>query len=148
MKTLTHVASVPEERGALIQDITTLIETRVKAVKGLGGMAIRGGYKVVSSMRGGRMVPSAVNVLLDEFCAAIDPFIEDFRASNSRSFETYLVQREKDVANALLSITDARAKNANPLLKRPYKKLRGFGETQVIAAVPGVARIVERAVLS
>lgn len=144
MKTLAEAASIPEHRTALNHEISALVETRVKAVKGLSGMAIRGGYKVVASMRSGRMIPSAVNVLLDDFCAAIDPFIEHYRASNATSFERFLAGKEREVSNALLSITDARAENANALLKGPYRRLRSFGETQVIAAVPGIAQIVER----
>lgn len=148
METLTEAASIPAQRTALIEEIGALVETRVKAVKGLSGMAIRGGYKVVASMRGGRMIPSAINVLLNDFCAAIDPFIADYRTSDAERFARYLTGRERAVSEALLSITDARAENANALLKRPYKKLRGFGETQVIAAVPGIAQIVERTLFS
>lgn len=144
IETLTEAASLPAQRAALIKEIVALVETRVKAVKGLSGMAIRGGYKVVASMRGGRMIPSAVNVLLNDFCIAIDPFIADYRTSNAESFERYLTGRDRAVSEALLSITDARAEHANALLKRPYKKLRSFGEAQVIAAVPGIAQIVER----
>lgn len=148
METLAEVAQSPEHRTALIREISALVETRVKAVKGLTGIAIRGGYKVVASMRGGRMIPSAVNVLLDEFCAAIDPFIARYRASDAKSFELFLSGKEREVSHALLSITDARAENANVMLRKPYKKLRGFGEAQVTAAVPGIAQIVERVLFS
>lgn len=145
MKTLTEIAQDPEGRSELIEQIHRLIDRRVHAVRGLSGMAIRGGYKVVSGLRGGRMIPSAIHALLQEFCAAIDPFVIDFQGQDkAKTFGAYLTGKESRVSNALLSITDARAERANPLLQRPYKKLRGFGEAQVEAAVPGIAQIVER----
>lgn len=145
MKTLQEVAQQPSARASLVDDIHQLVTQRVEAVRGLSGMAIRGGYKIVSGMRGGRMIPSAVNTLLDEFCAAIDPFVIAYQEqSSTSSFGAFLSGKEHEVSNALLSITDARAERANPLLQKPYKKLRSFGESQVEAAVPGIATIVER----
>lgn len=146
MQNLKDVAEDPTQRQALVEDIHQLIGRRVDAVRGLSGMAIRGGYKVVSKMRGGRMIPSAVNTMLDAFCAALDPFVDAFREDGGDSFARFLKGKESQVSNALLSITDARAERANPLLQRPYKKLRGFGEAQVEAAVPEIADIVQRAV--
>lgn len=146
MQSLKDVAQNPAQRQALVDDIHQLIGRRVQAVRGLSGMAIRGGYKVVSKMRGGRMIPSAVNTLLDSFCAALDPFVDDFREAGDASFKRYLKGKESQVSNALLSITDARAEKANPLLQGPYRKLRSFGETQVETAVPEIADIVQRAV--
>jgi len=145
MKTLTEAAQTEECRTELIERIQRLIDRRVQAVRGLSGMAIRGAYKVVSGLRGGRMIASAINTLLNEFCAALDPLVIEFQEQDqAKSFDAFLRGKESRVSKALLSITDARAERANPLLQGPYKKLRGFGEAQVEAAVPEIAQIVER----
>jgi hypothetical protein len=49
------------------------------------------------------------------------------------------------VAEALLSITDARAQRAkNQAIKGAYEKLRGSAKKHVEAAVPRIGRLVEK----
>lgn len=143
MTTLASIAADPQQRTKLVHDITALIERQVQAVSGLSGMAIRTGYKVVASLKGGRMIPGAVNVLLDDFCAALEPFVAEAQAKDAPLTSAWS-GRERAVSEALLAITDNKAKNASALLQRPYRKLRSFGEAQVTAAVPELARTLER----
>jgi|SRR5690554_5638508 len=143
MTTLASVSADPQQRAQLVQDIAVLIDRQVQAVGGLSGMAIRTGYKVVSSLKSGRMIPAAVNVLLDDFCVALEPFVAEAQASG-KPLSSAWRGRERAVSEALLAITDRKAKNASPMLQKPYKKLRGFGEAQVVAAVPEIATLLER----
>lgn len=144
MTTLAEIAADPTRRSALIQDIAQLIDAQVAGVKGISGMAIRTGYKVVASLKGGRMIPSAIQFLLNDFCAALDPFVAKASVGSSPDLVAAWRGQEREVSQALLAITDAKAKNASPLLQGPYKKLRGFGEAQVAAAVPDIARVLQR----
>lgn len=138
MHRLNHVITHAQTRAELIQAITALIDRRVSATTGISGMAIRGAYKVVSRMRGGRMVPGAVDYMLDDFVAAIVPLLP----GEGASLEAHWRGREREVAAALLSITDRRADKATAVLQKPYRKLRGFGEEQLVLATPELATLL------
>lgn len=144
MGILTEIATDKDGRKRLIADIVALIETEVKQGSGLSGLAIKTGYRVVASLRDGAMIPSAVNLLLNEFCEALDPLVARYQTqSTGETFSRFLEKNEKEATRALLSITDARAENASALLSGSYKKLRNVGERQVAKALPGVGQIVE-----
>ncbi len=146
MKSLVAIIEDPARRGQLVHDVAHLIDARVSAVKGLSGVAIKGGYKIVSSMKQGRMIPGAVNYLLHDFCQALDPYVAKWQASNVDSFEAFICGQEREVTNALLSITDEKARHASPIVAKPYQKLRKFGESQVQDAVPGIAKVITKTI--
>jgi hypothetical protein len=70
--------------------------------------------------------------------------LEQARASGRpapEAFELQLRQNDERAAEALLSVTDRRARGAkNRTLKKTYDKLRGSAHQHVAAAVPGLAR--------
>jgi hypothetical protein len=133
------------DRDIVIDDTVSLIDNEVKSKSGLSGMALKGGYKVVKRLKGGRMIEEAVDGLLDEFTEALDPLYEDFLEQDSpRTFEKYLSRHKADATDALLGITDSRAKRAdNKVLKKTYNKLRGQAEKHVKQALPGVGRLID-----
>lgn len=138
MHRLNHVITNAQTRAELVREISALIDRRVSATTGISGLAIRGAYKVVSRLRGGRMVPGAVHYMLDDFVEAIVPLLPD----DGTSLETHWARREREVAAALLSITDRRAEQASGVLQKPYRKLRGFGEEQLVLATPELATML------
>ena len=138
MHRLKQAATNAQTRDQLVREITKLIDRRVSATAGISGLAIRGGYKVVSRMRGGRMVPGAVNYMLDDFVAVTVPLLPE----DGASLEAHWAGREREVAAALLSITDRRADQASGVLQKPYRKLRGFGEEQLVLATPELATLL------
>lgn len=141
MERFSEVLLDPSKIRLLTDDVTGLIDQRVQRVSGVSGMAIRAGYKVVSSLRGGRMVRTAVGVLLPDFVKALEPFVP---ADPDVSMVRDWTSRKSEIANALLAVTDAKAENASAVLARPYRKLRSFAEAQVAAAVPSLADVVLR----
>ena len=59
--------------------------------------------------------------------------------------EQFLSNREVAVANALLTITDARAAKADKgAVRSAYEKLRGMAQRNVEDAVPGIGRLIDR----
>ena len=57
----------------------------------------------------------------------------------------YFVQNGPRVADALLSITDARAKNAKSgVVRSTYDKLRGSAKKNVEQALPRLGKLVEK----
>lgn len=145
MGALADKLCVAPKRPAVVADCVALIDAEVAAKGGISGLAIKGGYAVVKAMKPG-MIPNAMNNLLDEFLAAMEDSWAEFQAhGQGRSLESYLAPKKREVANRLLAITDRRRDRVdNEALKKAYNKLRGYAQDNVEAAVPAVARLVER----
>lgn len=133
------------ERSKLIDDVVTLIDGEVARKGGISGMVLRKGYKVVKSLKGGRMIHRASDHLLDDLTGAIIPLHDEFREGGaSGSFADYLKRNESRAAGALLAITDGRAARAqHALMKRTYKTLRPQAEKHVKEALPGLGRLID-----
>jgi hypothetical protein len=141
---LTDAAKDPVRRRRIVEDGERLIEQEVADKSGLTGLAVRAGYKVVKGVRPG-MIPMALDHLLDDFCAQLDPFHERFRASGEKDIRAFFVRNGTAIAQALLSITDARARGADHrLMKSAYERLRPEAVRHVTAAMPRVADLVRR----
>lgn len=134
------------DRDRVVADVVTLIDNEVKSKSGLSGMALKGGYKVVKKLKGGRMISDAADNLLDPFAEALDPLYQDYLESDSfDTFERYLSSHPTEATNALLSITDGKAERAdNKVLKKTYKKLRGQAEGHVTDALPATGRLIDK----
>ena len=120
-----------------------LVDKEVRAKTGVAGMAVRSGYKVVRALRPG-IVRDLLDKLVPEFCRALEPKFEAARARGGalpEAFEAVLVEAPGEVAEALLSVTDARAERAeNKVLRKTYARLRSGAKAHVEAAVPNLAR--------
>ena len=143
MATITETISDPSTRAQMVQAVCALVDTEVGAKKGLSGMAIKAGYKVVQGAKPG-FVSEVVDRLLPEFADALEPIVAEATASSS-TVGSFFSQHADRVANALLSITDARAARVdNAAVKGAYNKLRGSAEANVASAAPGLGAIVEQ----
>ena len=133
------------DRDIVIRDSKKLIDAEVSRKSGVTGLALKGGYKVVKRLRGGRMIEEAIDYLLDDFTDALDPMYQEYlEAEDEGSFEVYLSDRTGEAADALLAITDGKAKRAeNKVLLKTYKKLRGQAKKHVEEALPGVGRLID-----
>ncbi len=130
------------KRPRILDDCVKLIEAEVDSKSGLSGLAIKGSYKIVSSMKPG-FVREAMDHLLDDFVRRLEPFYAQHQAAqgNPKGFADLLSRRAGDVADALLGITDDRARRAkNAALKSAYERLRPQGKKHVEEAVPRVGR--------
>lgn len=133
------------DRDVVIRDTVKLIDSEVSSKSGMTGLALKGGYKVVKRLRGGQMIEEAVDYLLDDFTSALDPMYQQYLEDDeSQSFEHYLRGRTDEAADALLAITDGKAKRAeNKVLLKTYNKLRGSAKKHVEDALPGVGRLID-----
>lgn len=138
--TLEEALQDPERRRAVIAGGATLVEAEVASKRGLSGVAIRTGFATVQRFDP-TFVPRALASLMPEFAPAIDPLFATARESGD--VERWFVAHAGQVADALLSVTDARAERADHrLLLQVYRKLRGRAREQVMQAAPGLARLV------
>jgi hypothetical protein len=82
--------------------------------------------------------------LLDDFVARLEPFFVEHKAKNGdnhKAFGDFLAGKAGPVADALLGITDDRAKRTrHQNLKSAYEKLRPQAKKHVEEAVPRVGR--------
>ena len=143
MSTLTEILLVPGTRPKVIADCVQLINEEVDSKGGLTGLAVKGAYAIVKAVKPG-FVAEAVDHMLDDFVKRLEPFWADAQARNE-PVGPLMNARAGEVADALLSISDARAARAkNQGVKKAYEKLRPTGKKNVEAAVPRLGRMVAK----
>ncbi len=139
---LNDVLEDDAQRSAIINDVVQLIEGEVGKQKGISGIAVKAGYKLVQGVKPG-FVRRVVESLLPEFAAALEPARESAIASG-QSVSSYFQAHSNDIAEALLAVTDGRAQRSDHgSVKGAYTKLRGSARKNVEAAVPGLGAIIE-----
>jgi hypothetical protein len=141
MGSLVETIKDDTARRAVVDDCVRLLEAEVSSKRGISGVAIKGGFKTVKKMRPG-MIPMAMNHLLDDFAAQIDPIWAECQASGQKP-GAYFSGRKSDVANALLSITDERGRQSDQkVLVKIYGKLRPSAVVHIGAAIPGLTELI------
>ena len=144
MGRLSNAITDDSRRRRIVDDGVRVIEQEVRSKKGLSGIAVKAGFKVIRAFRP-NILPMAMNELLDDFAEQIDPFYDRFEADGGGDLGSYFSRNGSAIANALLSITDARAqKSPHASLKKAYGKLRPQALGHVQDALPRVAEMVER----
>jgi hypothetical protein len=133
------------DRKELVREAAILIDEEVARKSGLSGMALKGGYKMVKTIKPG-MIEEAVDHLLDDFTDALNPLYQAYGEQDEvKTFEAYIKKHDRRAANDLLSITDGRAERSqHKTLKATYGKLRGQAEKHVTEALPGVGRMIDK----
>jgi hypothetical protein len=144
VKDLKHLAEDETKRGAVIADCVELVKAEVKSKRGIAGVAVKAGFAVVKAIKP-KILEESVDSLLDDFVAALQPYFQRFQEEGASKLEAYLPQRASDVAESLLTITDARAERAsNKTLVKAYYKLRPKGKVHVEQATPGIGRVLDK----
>lgn len=149
MGNLVDLLTAPAKQEEVVNDCIGLIDEEVHAKGGLTGMAVKAAYATVKAVKPG-IISSAVKALLPEFASKVEPFYDQWKATApGQTLEGFLVTRSDDVADALLTVTDAKAEKAeSAIVKKAYEKLRPSGRKYVQEAVPGVGRVLDRALRS
>ena len=143
MPSLPEVLTSDAKKGAVVDDCCALIDAEVKDKGGISGLAIKAGYGAVKGIKPG-FVKHVVTDLLPEFARALEPLYDEAKASG-RSVPEHFGSNTPRVADALLSITDEKAKRSKSgLVKGTYEKLRGSAKKNVEAAVPRRGDLVQK----
>ena len=140
--------TAPASRRRVIDDCVQLIDSEVARKGGFSGAAIKLAYSTVKAVKPG-FIAEAVDHLLDDFAKRLDPFYQAFLQArsqgNPRSLVDQFSAQGSQVADALLGITDERARRAqNDVVKKSYEKLRPSAKKHVEEAVPGLSRVIEK----
>jgi hypothetical protein len=142
------MSSLPElltsdKKEQVVEDCCTLIDSEVKDKGGISGLAIKAGYGAVKGVKPG-FVRGVVSDLLPEFAKALEPMWLEAKKDN-KAVAAFFSANSGRVADALLSITDAKAQRAkSAVVKGTYEKLRGSAKKNVEAAVPRLGEMVQK----
>ena len=140
MSSLVEVLGKPPKRETVIADCVNLIDAQVKQK----GFILKSAYATIKAIKKG-FIPEVVDSLLDDWLGRLQPHYEKWSAAKTSSLSDYLVARSDDVAEDLLSVTDARAeKSSHGTAKKMYGKMRDGAKRNVVEAIPELAKLVEK----
>jgi len=141
MASILELIGGGDKRQAVIDHAYRVLDAEVDSKTGLSGFAVKAAYKVVKGIGSG-FVRGAIDHMLDDFLNALDPIYQE-ALQKKISPRAHLESDPDRVAEALLGVTDARARRAkNMLLKKTYDKLRDGAKQHVRAAVPRLGEMV------
>ena len=142
--TLDQILLAPDVPPSVVADCLTLIDQEVASKSGISGAAVKLAYRTAKTFAKGYL-QSTVESLLPDLVAQLEPFWADFTASGAGGFGDYLAKRSDEVSEAMLSVTDARAKmSSRPVIIRAYGTVRGGAAKHITAALPAVGNLVEK----
>jgi hypothetical protein len=140
--TLRQILLAPDTRPQVIADCYALIEQEISGKSGISGTAVKLAYKTVNTFMPGH-VRHMVESLLPDMVDKLEPYWADFTTSGGSEFGDYLAKHGEEVSQALLSVTDARAKaSGRPTIIKAYGSVRGSATKHVQAALPQVGDLV------
>jgi len=143
-KTLADYVATPPSRERVVADCATLVDEEVRSKGGLGGVAIKGAYGTVKAIKP-RFVPEVIDTLFDEWVAKLEPYYARWRSGGTGSLSEYLTARSDDVAEDLLTVTDARAaRTKHKTAGKLYSRMRPSAKRNVSAAIPKLGAVMER----
>lgn len=143
MPNLSDVLQQPDRRAEVLRDAARLLDEEVAARGGVTGLGVKAAFAMVKAVKPG-IIPEVLESLMPDFAKALDPILEAKPASGPGT-AAYLQSRTNDVVQALLGVTDERARRStHPTLTKAYQRLRPMAEKQVAQSVPGLSRLVEK----
>ena len=143
MATLHETLNADGKRPALVRACCDLIDQEVSRKSGLRGLAVKGGFKAIKAIKPG-FIADVVDNLFDEFIGKLEPYHAAWQAEAAGSFSQHLLSRDRQVADSLLQVTDARARTTKlASVKKLYLRLRPAAEDHVREALPGMGRILD-----
>jgi len=143
MGSLVEVLKDNNKRKLVLDDCEVLLDAEVADKKGLSGVAVKGAFKVLKKFKAG-MIRITLDDMIDEFAVQIDPFWLECQ-KNGQDARGFFVSRQSDVANALLSITDERAKiSPNRGIRKAYNGLRPKAVQHISDAMPRLSQLIKK----
>jgi hypothetical protein len=140
MPSLVDMLAKDPVRQVVIADSVELIDAQVKQK----GFMIKSAYAAIKAIKK-RFVPEVVDSMLDDWLGKVSPHYDRWAANKASGFSDYLVARSDDVAEDLLSVTDARAaRSSHGTAKKLYGKMRDGAKKNVIEAIPALAKMIEK----
>jgi hypothetical protein len=145
MGTLKNRLDQEDVKASFIKDCSQMIDKEVGSKKGSMGMVIKISFKAFKALKKG-IVEDAVRVLFDDFVSVFDRYYDEFAGSEKgadNSFKPWLIQKDTQLAEHLLEITDKIMNSSDKnTIRGIYNKLRKTAQRHVVAAVPNIADLI------
>lgn len=139
---LSDALADKDKKAKIVADCTVLIDEEVSAKSGLSAIPLKAGYKAVKGIKPG-FIAHVIESLLPEFGSKVDPIWAE-GVKDGKPVEFFQKNRSR-VADALLSVTDEKAKRAKSgLVQSTYQSLRGTAKKHVEDAVPRLSKLLEK----
>ena len=140
--TLQEILLAPETRPKVAKDCYALIQQEMADKSGISAAAVKLAYKTASTFAPGH-IQHMIDTLIPGMADQLQPFWADFNASGGSEFGDYLAKHGDAASEAMLKVTDARAKASNrAVIYRAYGTVRGGAAKHVQAALPRVGDLV------
>ena len=141
---LREMLLAPEVRPQVVADCQDLIKQELSAKSGISATAIKLAYKVVTTFAPG-YYQSCVESMLPDMTGQLEPFWADFITAGGSEFGDYLAKRGDEVAEALLVVTDAMARESDrTAIVKAYKSVRGSASKHIETALPNLGAMVQK----
>lgn len=141
--TLSDIARDHQRMATLVDDGIAEIEAELDSLGGIKGKAVTAGYKAVTKVKP-EFVPENIRRLVPMCAPALDRHVAEATQAGVPIADHFSLYSDS-VAEDLLGATDERARVANnPLAVGVYEKLRPSAKDRVTAAMPRLAKLVER----
>ena len=132
----------PTRRPVLVQDAVAELEAELAERSGFSAIALRTAYKAVDKLRP-RMIEDNIDRLLPRFAPVLDTHYQVATAAGD--VDGHFRTHADEIAESLLSATDARANEANnAVAKKAYAKLRPKAKDNVVDGMPRLARLLAK----
>jgi hypothetical protein len=142
--TLHEVLLTEQNWTPLVADCQGLVEQQLSSHTGISATGIKVAYKAMTSFAPG-YYQSAIEAMLPEMTAQLEPFWADFTGSGGSSFGDYLAKRGNEVSEALLSVTDTMAATSSKaVLVKAYGAVRGNAAKHIESALPNLGDLVQK----
>lgn len=142
--TLQEILLTPDTQPKVLEDCYQLVQQEISDLSGVSGTAVKLGYKTVAAFMPGHiryLIEQLVPGLVDQ----LQPYWADFHAAGGSDFGDYLAKRGGEVAQSLLTVTDARAQRSErPTIIKAYRSVRGSAAKHVEAALPRLGDLVSK----
>jgi len=146
MKSLEEMVQDPQMYEAVLQDSARVLDAEVAKKSGISGLAIKGAYKLLKSVKQGKALRKVLEALMPEFIKKVDPHFQRYQAEGKgQSWSEFIRPHEDSLADDFLAVTDAKARESdNAQVRKTYEKLRPKARKEVVASMPALAKMIEK----
>jgi hypothetical protein len=130
------------KRAKVVEDCCVMIDEQLASKSGISGLAIKAAFAALKGIKPG-YIPHVVDLLLPECLDALDPLWHEGVQTGDPL--AHLQVKRAQAAEALLGITDERVKaSQRNIVRGTYDKLRKSAKEHVEAAVPDLAKVIDK----
>jgi len=140
--TLQEILLAPDTQPKVLEDCYELLQQEVSDLSGVSGTAVKLAYKTVNAFASGH-IRFMIGELAPGMIVQLEPYWADFHTAGGTDFGDFLTKHGDEVAQALLTVTDARAEASDrPTIIKAYRSVRGGAGKHIQAALPRLGDLV------